>query len=652
MTAQDESMRESNGSREQVELQLGDAEQLVEKCRLAGKQGNHKEVIQQAEGALEALGAIEARLAGSLSEHARTADAIDTLEKLQINTKMLTASVHGYMGYGLMKQGHYDNALPCLERSIQLRQEAIKSKEETASQCSDEDIPRVALHRREAVAAERAYEYCREQLNQTNDTNIPLVKYPRTAHLFDTGGTAITADDLVLSENDAVTTALCDGTTCVVIEEKIDGANLGISFDPSTQEFLVQNRSHFISSGEHVQFSRISEWLEHHRVALERILCTHDRLRQGSLILYGEWLAARHSLPYHRLPALFVAYDVFDRNEKKFFSRKRFHTVLTDSGIPVVPVIETRTFGPYTQREKKEGLLRAALVNFLDTKSAFRSDGGTVEGIVLRVDDTESLWLEHRYKVVRPDFIQGCNGEHWSSRSIEKQRIDFEFALEYVKHCYVFAATDDDCSNALDEDAKMPADESTSLPQSIKSARKVSKEAKEYAAQRARARRRVPRCVMLMGNPGSGKSNFANRLAASAPDEWTVVNQDRLGKKKCIALASKVGRKNRVILDRCHPTAAERQEWHSILGSPQKRDIALVYFAADANTCIERVKNRTSHETIPEGRGEKIVKCVAKMLAPPSNEEESLFGTIKVVNTFEESDALLHRWGVDNDGTY
>lgn len=38
-------------------------------------------------------------------------------------------------------------------------------------------------------------------------------------------------------------------------------------------------------------------------------------------ILYGEWCAARHTVTYDALPDWFLAYDVYDTKEGRFFSR-------------------------------------------------------------------------------------------------------------------------------------------------------------------------------------------------------------------------------------------------------------------------------------------------------------------------------------------
>lgn len=178
------------------------------------------------------------------------------------------------------------------------------------------------------------------------------------------------------------------------------------------------------------------------------------------------------------------------------------------------------------------------------------------------------------------------------------------------------------------------------------------REQREFQAQLSRARRRVPRCIVLMGLPASGKSTFASRLAngssgASAKNKWTIVNQDSMGRKECVAVAGKVGRSNRIILDRCNLVEAERSEWLRILHNPPPGEVTLVHFAAPAETCVERAMNRVGHETIPHGRGERIILGLASRVeVPTQREKRDVFGTVEVVRTFQESDALLRRWGV------
>jgi hypothetical protein len=38
-------------------------------------------------------------------------------------------------------------------------------------------------------------------------------------------------------------------------------------------------------------------------------------------ILFGEWLAAQHSIAYDSLPDLFLAFDIYDKEAGRFLSR-------------------------------------------------------------------------------------------------------------------------------------------------------------------------------------------------------------------------------------------------------------------------------------------------------------------------------------------
>jgi len=157
------------------------------------------------------------------------------------------------------------------------------------------------------------------------------------------------------------------------------------------------------------------------------------------ILLLGEWCVAKHSIKYDRLPGYFIAFDLYDRLEQKFYSRERFHEILYNSRIPCAPVIAKKTFGPYSDsvfQSIKDNCMKetnpfwSEIQKLLNTKSRFATGGTFVEGVVLRIEDSDNKWLEHRLKIVRPDFIQGIE-DHWSCRNVEKQIIDWEFGLEY-----------------------------------------------------------------------------------------------------------------------------------------------------------------------------------------------------------------------------
>src|SRR5262245_43077391 len=114
-------------------------------------------------------------------------------------------------------------------------------------------------------------------------------RFPHTPHLAWLGpGTP--RDDKVLAANEAA--VLLDGE--VVVEEKLDGANLGVSVaEDGTLWF--QNRGQYLHPPFAGQFQRLGGWIAAHEQALRRDL-SPDR------IIFGEWCAARHSVAYDRLP--------------------------------------------------------------------------------------------------------------------------------------------------------------------------------------------------------------------------------------------------------------------------------------------------------------------------------------------------------------
>ena len=99
----------------------------------------------------------------------------------------------------------------------------------------------------------------------------------------------------------------------VTVEEKIDGANLGISFDENG-DILLQNRGNWLESPLEGQWRPLKGWIQRRQEQLFDGL--FDRY-----ILFGEWCYATHTVYYNRLPDYFIGFDVFDKIERRFFLR-------------------------------------------------------------------------------------------------------------------------------------------------------------------------------------------------------------------------------------------------------------------------------------------------------------------------------------------
>ena len=220
-------------------------------------------------------------------------------------------------------------------------------------------------------------------------------RFPHTPHLAWLGQGS-PRDDKVLCPSEA------EGLLSreVIIEEKLDGANVGLSFD-NDGSVRVQNRGQYLESPFYGQFSRLASWLSEHEEGLISELDEH-------MILFGEWCAVRHSVGYSHLPGWFVAFDVYDRREERFWSTKRRNALAVRLGLASVPVL----FEGKTKLEKLQQLL-------IKTPSAFAQ--GSMEGVVVRQEDSD--WLQNRAKLVRPDFTQAITA-HWSRRRMDLNQLE------------------------------------------------------------------------------------------------------------------------------------------------------------------------------------------------------------------------------------
>ncbi|KXW57219.1 hypothetical protein FEMY_22580 [Ferrovum myxofaciens] len=219
-------------------------------------------------------------------------------------------------------------------------------------------------------------------------------RFPHTPHLAWLGEGS-PRDDKVMSPNEV--TALLAGD--VVVEEKLDGANVGLSLalDGSLR---AQNRGQYLAEPHAGQFARLPSWLAQHGEGLRAVL-------KPNLILFGEWCAARHSLGYATLPDWFLLFDVYDRSADRFWSSARRNALARSAGLVTVPQV---LHGKATVPTLKK------LVG--DTASRYRA--GALEGVVIRRESAD--WCEARAKLVCPDFTQAID-THWRKRALEWNRI-------------------------------------------------------------------------------------------------------------------------------------------------------------------------------------------------------------------------------------
>lgn len=246
-----------------------------------------------------------------------------------------------------------------------------------------------------------------------------LLKYPRTPHLE---GSRLQAGD---SAHDQLPLASLSGAH-VVLEEKMDGANCGVSFSQGA-ELRLQSRGHFLTGGSRERhFNRFKQWAAAHEAALFDVLGTR-------FIMFGEWMGAKHAMYYDALPHLFLEFDIFDREDRVFLSTPRRHALL--AGLPVVsvPVVHegeapptpaalVARMGPSLGRTPhwRQSLAEQARRQGLDADRVLgqTDPDDRIEGFYGKVEDDERVLS--RFKFIRASFTQAIldTGEHWQSRPI------------------------------------------------------------------------------------------------------------------------------------------------------------------------------------------------------------------------------------------
>lgn len=237
--------------------------------------------------------------------------------------------------------------------------------------------------------------------------NSGFYRFPHTPHLAWLGSRPV-RDDKILTPQEA---KVFLGQP-VAIEEKIDGANIGFSCSPEGN-LRIQQRGDYLQAPYSGQFSGLTTWLALHGPDLEAFLQEPEHKR---LILFGEWCAARHSVAYTRLPDPFLLFDVADPERQRFWSRNRRDAAAHLLGLATVPLLQ----------ENSHHTLHGLSSEIDQFQSRFHP--GPPEGVILRQDDPE--WCVARAKLVRPDFTQAIE-EHWISRPIEWNGIDYSLALNH-----------------------------------------------------------------------------------------------------------------------------------------------------------------------------------------------------------------------------
>lgn len=246
-----------------------------------------------------------------------------------------------------------------------------------------------------------------------------IIKYPRTPH--------IRGSKIQKGDEDLKTISFEEVLNkYIVIEEKVDGANCGISFDKNGKMYL-QSRGHFLNGGySERQFDLFKVYASAYKQKLYRLLS--DRY-----IMYGEWLYAKHTVYYDELPHYFMEFDIYDKKENKFLSTKRRKEMLKDYkfiySVLVLFEGKVKNFKDITRYLTKSNFKSDKWQeNFKKSCDKFRvsydiaknqtDTSSDMEGLYIKIENDDEVIK--RCKYVRETFTSTIldSETHWSKRPI------------------------------------------------------------------------------------------------------------------------------------------------------------------------------------------------------------------------------------------
>jgi hypothetical protein len=221
-----------------------------------------------------------------------------------------------------------------------------------------------------------------------------FIKYPRTPHLFAAAGTS---DDKRLSVKESLRLI---AEPSLVVEEKIDGTNVGIHFSDDNQ-LILQCRGHLITEGMHPQYDLFKRWASAKTPTLHAML-------GSQFILFGEWMYAKHSIHYQKLTHYFFEFDIYDKQNAQFLTLDARLDLLSGTTIQTVPVIHRGPIG----RGELESLIGASAFGSRFENPISGQTDARMEGVYLRTEN--ELSVSSRAKIVRPEFVEKIKqSTHW-----------------------------------------------------------------------------------------------------------------------------------------------------------------------------------------------------------------------------------------------
>ena len=219
----------------------------------------------------------------------------------------------------------------------------------------------------------------------------------------------------------------------LVVEEKIDGSNCGVSFED--EKLMLQSRGHYLRGGpREKQFDLLKQMMNSIQDELYYVLGER-------YVMYGEWMYAKHTIFDDALPDYFMEFDIYDKESNSFLSTERrsdlIHHGHVNLHVASVRILYEGTVASVDELQSMIGpsafftplrqstLTDVAKTMGLDVEKTLRETdlNQNMEGLYIKWE--EDGQIKGRYKFVRESFTSSIleSETHWHKRPIIPNRL-------------------------------------------------------------------------------------------------------------------------------------------------------------------------------------------------------------------------------------
>lgn len=178
----------------------------------------------------------------------------------------------------------------------------------------------------------------------------------------------------------------------IVIQEKIDGANIGIRYDSETDMVIGQSHNYLLE--EDSDFNGFIKW----KNKLDKNLV--KSVLGDNLVLYGEWLVPHRVIyPEERYNNAYF-YDVYDIETESYLSQDKVKKIVTALNLIYVPVFYEGDFVSWEHCNQFVG----------QSQLGCETGEGIIVKNITRLNKTDVFYLKIVHEKFREIKIQECDG--------------------------------------------------------------------------------------------------------------------------------------------------------------------------------------------------------------------------------------------------